>query len=321
MSGRSIFVAGATGVLGRRLIPLLVEHGYRVTAVGRTREKRRALEEQGATALPVALFDPAAVRRAVRGHEIVINVATHIPPSRRTFVPGAWRQNDRVRRQVSANLAAAVIATGARRMIQESFTPIYADGGEAWLDESAPVRTARYNRSVLDAEAAAERVTRSGAAGVVLRFAYFYGADSDYTRDMMRLARRGRAPVFGSPAAYFSSLGLDDAAAAVVAALTVPAGCYNVADDRPVTRREFAEALAAALGAPSPKFFPAWVASLAGSLGELLARSQRISNAKFEAASSWRPRYPSVNEGWRATVSEAMRTDARPNGSASMGRR
>jgi len=321
MSGKTVFVAGATGVIGRRLVPVLLEAGHRVTAVGRTAEKRARLEEVGATAAPVDLFDADAVRRAVRGHDVVVNMATHIPPSSRIFVPGAWRQNDGVRRRVSANLAAAVLATGAERMIQESFAPIYEDGGDRWIEEDGPVRTARYNRSVLDAEAAAERVTRAGGIGVVLRFSYFYGADSDSTQDMMRYARRGRAPVIGSPDAYMSSVALDDAARAVVAALGVPAGRYNVTDDRPVTRREFAETLAAALGAPPPKFFPAWVAALGGSLGAMLARSQRISNAKFEAASSWRPRYPSVNEGWRATVSEAMRKDARSNGSASMGRR
>lgn len=314
MSGKSIFVSGATGVIGRRLVPMLVEAGHRVTAVGRTAAKRSALERQGATALPVDLFDPAAVRRAVRGHEIVVNMATHIPSSKRTFVPGAWRQNDRVRRRVSANLAAAVLATGAQRMIQESFAPIYDDAGDAWIDEGASVRTARYNRSVLDAEAAAERATRAGAAGVVLRFAYFYGADSDFTLDMMRYARRGRAPVFGSPAGFVSSIALDDAAAAVVAALAVPAGCYNVSDDRPVTRRAFAEALAAALGAPAPKFFPAWVAALGGSIGEMLARSQRISNAKLKAASGWAPKYPSVHEGWRAVVAEAVRQESTRNG-------
>ncbi len=313
-SGTSIFVSGATGVIGRRLIPMLVEAGHRVTAVGRTPAKRSSLEREGATAIPVDLFDAAAVRRAVRGHEVVINMATHIPPSTRTFVPGAWRQNDRVRRHISANLAVAALATGAARMIQESFAPIYDDAGDAWIDESGSIRIARYNRSVLDAEAAAERVTRAGAAGVVLRFAYFYGADSGFTLDMMRYARRGRAPVFGSPAGFVSSVALDDAAAAVVAALAVPAGCYNVADDRPVTRREFAETLAAALGAPAPKFFPAWVAALGGSVGELLARSQRISNAKLKAASGWAPRVPSVIEGWRLVVAEAMRQDAKSDG-------
>jgi nucleoside-diphosphate-sugar epimerase len=311
-----IFVAGATGVIGSRLVPLLAAAGHDVTAVGRTAEKRARLERTGAHAIGVDLFDRAATTQAMKGIEVAINVATHIPPSARAFVPGAWRHNERVRRHVSANLVAAALAVGATRVIQESFAPIYRDAGDDWIEEDAPVRAARYNRAVLDAEAAAERFTREGGTGVVLRFAYFYGADSDFTRDAIRYVRRGRAPVLGSPSAYISSITLDDAARAVVAALDVPAGCYNVSDDRPVRRREFVDALAAALGAAPPKFYPVWVAALAGSLGETLARSQRISNARLRAAANWAPRYPSVAEGWPAVVAELFQRSASPNGKA-----
>ncbi len=294
-----VFVAGATGVIGRRVVPLLVAAGHRVTAVGRGLDKRAALERAGAAAVELDLFDAAAVRRAVAGHDVVINLATHIPASARAFFPGAWRETNRMRRLVSHSLATAA---GTSRFIQESFAPIYEDAGDRWIDEDEPVRVARYNRGVLDAEAAAGRVTRDGGTGVVLRFAFFYGADSDFTRDAIRYVRRGRAPVLGSPSAFISAVSHDDAATAVIAALAVPAGTYNVSDDRPLRRREFVDALAEALGVPPPKFFPRWLAVLAGSLGETLARSQRIANGKLRAASGWAPRYPSVVEGWRAVV-------------------
>ncbi len=297
-----IFVTGATGVIGRRVVPLLVAARHRVTAPGRSAAKRAALERAGAAAVAVDLFDPDAVRRAVRDQDAVINLATHIPPSWMAFFPGAWRQNNRIRHRVSANLAAGAVAGGVTRLVQESFAPIYESAGDRWLDEEAPVRAARYNGAVLDAEAAAERVTAGGRAGVVLRFAYFYGPDSDFTRDAIRYVRRGWAPAFGSPEGFFSSLSHDDAATAVVAALGVLPGIYNVCDDWPVRRREFADALAGALGVPPPRFAPPWVAKLAGSLGETLARSQRIANGRLRGASAWTPRYPSVVEGWRATV-------------------
>jgi len=300
----TVFLAGATGVIGRRVIPLLVAAGHRVTAPGRTREKRADLQRAGATAIEVDLFDRAALRRVLPGHDVVINLATHIPPSSRAFFPGVWRENSRVRKVVSANLTIAAPASGVGRFIQESFAPIYEDAADRWIDEGGPIRVARYNRAVLDAEAAAERVTQEGGAGVALRFAYFYGADSDFTEDAIRYVRRSWAPAFGSPEAFISSVSHDDAAAAVVAALGVLPGIYNVCDDRPVRRREFADALAAALRVPRPKFFPAWVAKLAGSLGETLARSQRISNAKLRAASDWTPRYPSVVEGWQTVLAE-----------------
>jgi nucleoside-diphosphate-sugar epimerase len=309
MHGQSIFVAGATGVVGRRMIPILLAEGHRVTAVGRTPDKRAALRRAGAVAVAVDLFDLAAVQRVVEGHDVVINLATHIPPSSRVFVPGAWRETGRVRRLASANLATALLAAGGGRLIQESFAPIYEDAGNHWIHEDAPVRVARYNRSVLDAEAAADRVTREGGAGVVLRFAYFYGPDSDFTREAIRSVRRGRAPVFGSPAAYLSSISHDDAAAAVAAALALPGGRYNVVDDRPLERREFVDSLAAVLGVAPPKFFPGWVAALAGSLGELLSRSQRISNAKLRSMGRWAPRFPSAVEGWKAMAAPSVRSD------------
>jgi len=160
-----IFVTGATGVLGSRAVPHMLEAGHEVTAVGRNPEKRALLERQGARAVDVDLFDPEAVRRAVRGAEVICNLATAVPPTEiGTVLPWSWREMDRIRRHVSAHLVDAALAedTG-QRVVQESFAPIYADGGDAWLDESSTVRPARYNRTALDAEASADRPRRCGA--------------------------------------------------------------------------------------------------------------------------------------------------------------
>lgn len=293
-----IFVAGATGVIGRRIIPRLIDAGHEVTAVARTNEKRARLAEVGAVPVAVDLFDAAGMRRAIEGHEVVINMATKIPPSSRAFVPGAWRANDRIRTIAAANLAGAAIAAGVKRLIQESFAPIYPDRGDEWIDEATPVRPARYNRSVLDAERAADRFTESGGAGVVLRFAYFYGHDSGFTLDVIRYVRKGWAPAMGSPSGFISSITHDDAAGAVVAALDAPGGIYNVSDDEPVTRREFHDVLASQLNVQPPRFPPAWLSRATGSIGETLARSQRISNARLESVTDWQPESPSVREGW-----------------------
>ncbi len=196
-----IFLTGSTGVIGRRLIPRLVVAGHGITAVGRAAEKREHLRELGATPVQVDLFDPPALRRAVSGHDTVINLATSIPASSRAFLPGAWRETARLRRLASANLVDAAIAGGADRFIQESFAPIYRDGGDDWIDEESPVKPARYNSSVLDAEAAAQRFSAGGRVGIALRFALFYGPDSGYTVDTIRYINRVWAPVFGSPAA------------------------------------------------------------------------------------------------------------------------
>jgi 2-alkyl-3-oxoalkanoate reductase len=160
-----IFVTGATGVIGRRVMPLLVAAGHQVTAVGRTPDKCAALERLGTDAVQVDLFAADAVRRAVAGHTVVINLTTHIPSSTTMLLPGAWRANDRIRREASAILVDAAIAGGAERFIQESFAPIYPACGDQWIDERTPIQPARYNRTVVDAERSAERFTQSGARG------------------------------------------------------------------------------------------------------------------------------------------------------------
>ncbi|HEX5438281.1 MAG TPA: NAD-dependent epimerase/dehydratase family protein [Gemmatimonadaceae bacterium] len=294
-----ILMTGATGVVGRRAAPMLVRAGHDVTAVGRNPARRAALERAGATVIALDLFDRAAVRAAVAGHDIVINLATHIPRSTvRMMLPGAFRENDRIRRDGSAILAAAATDAGVSRFIQESFAPSYADGGDRWLDETAPLRPVRYNRTVLDAEHSAERFGRGSGSAVVLRFAGFYGPDAFQLHDMVKLVRRGWAPLPGAPSAYSSWVSHDDAASAVITALAAPEGIYNVCDDEPLTRRAFSDALADALGVPHPRLLPAWTKWLMGSLGELMARSERMSNRKLRAT-GWAPRYPSVREGFR----------------------
>jgi 2-alkyl-3-oxoalkanoate reductase len=303
-----VLVTGASGVVGRRVVPLLAAEGHVVTAAARTPEKRAALERAGAAAVDLDLFDPNAVARAVSGQDAVLNLATHIPASSfRIFLPGAWRENDRIRREASALLARQAAAAGVSRFIQESFAPIYVSRGEEWIDETDPVRTVRYNRTIPDAERSAEEFSGSGRTGVVLRFVAFYGPDARQLHDYVRFVRRGFAPLPGPPQAFISSVSHDDAARAAAAALALPEGIYNVADDEPVTHREFFDSLAHVLGVAPPKLPPAWITRAMGSLGELLARSLRISNRKLRDASSWRPQLPSVREGWPATLASMTR--------------
>jgi 2-alkyl-3-oxoalkanoate reductase len=301
-----IFLTGATGVIGQRVVPALVMLGHQVTAVGRTEEKRAGLRAMGAEAVAVDLFNAVAVQRAVAGHEAICNLATAVPTSLvRIFLPSAWREMDRVRREISANLVAAALANdNVHTLIQESFAPIYPDSGDAWIDETSPVRPARYNRSVLDAEAQAERFSRAGRTGIVLRFAGFYGAGDPFTRQMIDSIRRGWSPLLGRPDGFCSWVAHDDAATAVVAALGVPAGVYNVVEDDPMRRRDLANGMAELLGVQPPRFLPAAMARMAGPVGETLARSLRLSNRKLRAVSEWRPCYRTPIAGLRAILGE-----------------
>jgi len=307
----NVFVAGATGVVGRRLIPILIDAGADVTGVARSHDKARQLQEQGAAAARVSLFDPAALEAAVAGHDVVVNVATSIPSGMKALMPGAFNENIRIRREASQNLAAAAIAARARTFIQESFAPAYPDRGDEWIDESVPMEPASYLESVRDAESAAAEFTRSGGAGVVLRFSLFYGPDSSLTLDLLKAVGKGFAPAFGSPDAFMSSLWTDDAAAAVFAAMSVPAGTYNVSDDTPLRRGEAFKLLASELGVKAPAMLPQWVTKAMGSVGETLGRSLRISNSRFRSVSGWAPVVPSLREGWKRLVEE-MGNQAEP---------
>jgi 2-alkyl-3-oxoalkanoate reductase len=293
-----VFMTGATGVIGSRALPLLIQAGHEVTAASRSAENREALRRQNATPVEVDLFDVASVRRAIARHDAVINLATHMPASAaKMMLPWAWRENDRIRRDGSAAIAMAARQENVGRMIQESFAPIYVDSGDAWIDESTPVAPVRYNRSILDAEQSANRFTTDGGTGIVLRFGALYGPDA-LLAEMLDVMRKGWSPLPGDPNAFVSSLAQDDAATAVVAALRVPAGTYNIADDEPMRRGEWARSLAMSAGMRPPRPLPRWVTAMGGSIMQLLSRSLRISNRRFRATSGWAPRYPSAASAW-----------------------
>jgi nucleoside-diphosphate-sugar epimerase len=296
-----VFVVGATGALGRRLLPMLLTAGHEVTAAGRPSPRLAALARPGVDVATLDIFDSAAAGRAMHGHDAVINVATHVPPGMRALLPRSWREMDRIRNEASFALVNGALAAGVGRFIQESFAPIYDDGGDRWLDERAPVRPGRYNSSVLAAETVNRLFADTGHVGVILRFAFLYGPGDPFTAQMLDTVRHGWMPFFGRPEAYLALVTQHDAAAAAVAALGAPSGIYNVVDDEPLTRDEFARVTAKLLGTRTPRFAPAWATRL-GSVAETLGRSLRLSNRKLKAASTWAPEFASAREGMRASV-------------------
>jgi nucleoside-diphosphate-sugar epimerase len=299
-----VFVAGATGVLGRRAVAQLVEAGHTVTGVARTAEKAKLVRSLGATAVTVDLFDAGALKEAVAGHDVAMNLATHIPPFSKAALPRAWNENNRIRSEGSRNLVEALSA-GASRYIQEAIAFMYEDGGDAWIDEDRPLDVPAQGESQLDSERQTARFTEAGGVGVVLRFGQFYAPDAVHTISMIAMAKRRLAPALGDPDGYAPVIQIDDAGAAVVAALRAPAGIYNVTDDEPLTKRAFGEVLAAALGKKPPHHLPKTVVRAAGKKADYLMRSHRVSNRRFKDATGWAPRYPSVREGWPAVVSAA----------------
>ena len=193
-----ILLTGATGVVGRRVVPLLREAGHEVTAVVHSTPARAELARHGMTTIDLDLFDASAVRRALAGQEAVVNLATRIPHSTlQILLPSAWRENDRLRRVASATLVDAAISVGVARFVQESFAPVYPDCGDRWIDETERIAPVRYNRTVADAEAAAARFSDSGRTGIVLRFGAFYGARCLSNGRHARLRAEGLGSIAG----------------------------------------------------------------------------------------------------------------------------
>ncbi len=221
---RKVFVSGATGVLGRRVVAELVAAGFDVTGVARDPSKHADLAALGVRPVALDLFDRAAVHAGGRRARGGVQPGDGDPAGRAATNPMAWEDNDRIRRDGSRNLVDAALAAGASRYLQESIAFVYADGGERLLDESAAIAAAGVTSAALVAEAEAARFAEHGGAGVALRFGQFYGFDSGHTVRAIESTLAGLPVELGHETAYRSSVTTDDAASAVVAALKAPSG-------------------------------------------------------------------------------------------------
>ncbi len=307
-----VFITGATGVLGRPVVRRLCTAGYAVRALCRSDANRETLATLGADPVATDLFDPDDVARAIDGCDAVLHLATRIPAVGQMGRRGAWAENDRIRRDGTRAIRRAAQRTDTvRLLVYPSVTFFYADAGDAWLDAtSARTELCHPLHSALEAEAevAAFAADAPDRRGVVLRFGTFYGPASNDSRQSLAMARRGVVLPVAPSAAYRSAIWIDDAASAVVAALGHPAsGVFDVVEDDPATQRQMMAALAKAADRRRLHRLPRWLLRLAlpRDLRTLLARSQRVSNARFRDATGWAPTVANQQEGWlRMAASE-----------------
>jgi nucleoside-diphosphate-sugar epimerase len=309
-----VFVAGATGAIGRPLVRQLLEAGHDVTGTTRSPERAARLEEQGATAAIVDAFDRERVIEAVVAArpEVVVHQLTDLPQVmdlRR--LQEAWARNDRVRSEATPHLIEAARAAGARRIVAQSIAFLYTpvDGAvkeetdPAWIDAPAP-----FDRSVGTMVGVERAVTEAqGIEGVVLRYGFFYGPGTYYAGDGGTAidVRKRRYPVVGSGAGVSSFIHVEDAASATVAALDRGApGIYNIVDDEPAPLREWLPVYANALGAKRPRRVPAFLARLmAGrALASMATDLRGASNAKAKRELGWSPQYASWRDGFAADL-------------------
>jgi nucleoside-diphosphate-sugar epimerase len=297
-----VFLLGGTGAIGSHALPALVAAGHEVSALVRTPYKAAAVMAQGADPVMVSMFDGAALSEAFRGHDAVVNLATSMPTTATFLCRRAWKPTERVRIEGSAAVVDAAVVAGVPRLVQESVSMVYPDRGEEWIDEDIEPNPYPNARGNLAAEASATRFSEAGGSGIVLRLGLFYGPGARHSEQFLAMARHRVVPLIGRPETYLSSIHMADGGAAVPAALHVPAGTYNVVDDEPLTKRDYAHALALAADKRPWVRGPGRLALLLGDRMTSLTRSMRVSNRRFREASGWQPRYPSAREGWIATA-------------------
>jgi nucleoside-diphosphate-sugar epimerase len=309
-----VFLAGATGAIGRQLVPRLVAAGHEVTGTTRSPQRAAELEASGAKAVVLDALDGSAVHDAVAAAapDAVIHQLTALPQRidprkvKRDFV-----LNDRLRSEGTEFLVAAAQAAGASRLIAQSISFFYAPGPPGTVhSEADPLLTPEQAPAMMKrSTGAVETLERTvlGAGGLVLRYGYFYGpgtaiaADGSIGQDLTKR----RIPLVGGGTGVWSLIHIADAAEATVMALErAESGAYNIVDDRPAKVAEWLPALAAAIGAPKPMRVPAWLARpLAGEYGiATMTSAQGASNAKAKAGLGWAPTHPDWREGFHTAL-------------------
>lgn len=308
-----IFLAGAGGVIGRQLVPLLTAQGHQVTAATRSPGKTRMLQALGADPAVVDGLDAAAVGTAVARAEpeVVIHQMTALAGALR---PRRFDQTfavtNRLRTEGTDNLLAAAAAAGVRRFLAQSFTgwPNIREGGpvKTEADPLDPVPPASQRQTLAAIRHLEQAVAAAPMGGIVLRYGSLYGPGA--SDELVRMVRRGRLPIIGSGAGVWSFVHVSDAASATVAALSRGApGRYNITDDEPAKVADWLPLLARAAGARPPRRVPAWLGQLAaGTAGvSMMTAIRGSSNAKAKRDLGWQPAWPSWRQGFQDGLAAA----------------
>jgi 2-alkyl-3-oxoalkanoate reductase len=311
-----VFLAGATGVVGKRLVPLLVSRGHRVTATTRSANKLPALRELGANPLIVDPLDREAVLAAVTSArpEVVVHQLTALArvKSLKRF-DDEFAVTNRLRTEGLDHLLEAARMVGAARLVAQSFAgwPSVREG--SWIKtEEDPLdpHPPQTMRQTLDAIRHVERVVPDapGIGGIVLRYGYFYGPGTSFARggDLIEAVRRRRLPIVGSGAGVWSFIHINDVAMATAIAIEgVPRGLYNIVDDEPAEVAMWLPELARVIGAKPPRHVPVWIGRFViGDAGVIvMTESRGSSNQKAKRTLNWQLTYPSWRDGFRQDLS------------------
>jgi nucleoside-diphosphate-sugar epimerase len=300
-----VFIAGASGAIGRPLIRQLVAGGHDV--VGMTRSKADVVAALGAEPVVADALDDAGLRTAVADAkpDVVVNQLTDLgrPLNPRKY--GEWLAGtNRLRRECTWSLAQAAHAVGATKFISQSVAFAYRFDPGTKTEDSPLIGAAVGEMG--EAIEQLEQATLAGPGGIVLRYGFFYGPGTAYDRDgqQIELICKRQMPIVGGGRGVFPFIHVDDAAGATVAAIERGGpGVYNIVDDEPAPARAWIPYVARLVGAKKPWRVPTFVARLAaGRMASFATQLQPVSNAKAKRELGWQPRYASWREGFRAEL-------------------
>lgn len=307
-----VFVAGATGAIGRQLMPRLVAAGHEVHGVTRSESKQAMLSELGVVPVVADALDPDQVAGAVgrAKPDVIVHQLTSIPSQLdmrhfdRDFAP-----TNQLRTEGTNHLLSAGQAVGVRRFVAQSYFAYYARTGAAIKLEEAPLDSSppREMRETLAAGRHLEDAVLDArwTEGIVLRYGAFYGPGTAFAPDgdQTEMIRKRKFPLVGDGGGVFSFIHVADAAEATVAAIEHGSrGVYNIVDDDPAPVADWLPALAQTLGAGKPRRVPRFVGRLfAGEIGAaMMTEGRGASNAKAKRELAWRPAHPSWRDGFVA---------------------
>jgi nucleoside-diphosphate-sugar epimerase len=301
-----VFLAGATGAIGRRLLPQLVAVGHTVVATTRTESKSDLLRSLGAEPVVVDGLDAGAVGEAVAHAEpdaIVHQMSALTGAGNLRRFDREFAVTNRLRADGTDYLLAAARAAGVRRFVAQSFTgwPNERTGGpvKTEADPLDPIPPTAQRETMAGIRHLERAVLDAPLEGIVLRYGMFYGPGA--SDEMLELVRKRKLPIAGNGGGIWSLVHIDDAAAATVAALERGRGIYNIVDDEPAPVGDVLTAVAEIIGAQPPRHVPVWLARLAaGEVGvSMLTQIRGSSNAKAKRELDWMPYWPSWRDGFR----------------------
>jgi nucleoside-diphosphate-sugar epimerase len=305
-----VFVAGATGAIGRQLVPRLVEAGHEVTGMTRSESRRRLLLELGATPAVADALDPDQVADAVARAqpEVIVHELTAIGPMNPRRFDRDFAVTNRLRREGTDHLLAAGRAVGAQRFVAQSFAAFPYERRGGWIKTEEDPFDAHPPREMREMQAALEYLEQAVLAadwttGIVLRYGGFYGPGTSMAPggEQIEMIRKRRYPVVGDGGGTISFIHVADAADATVAAIERGRrGVYNITDDEPAAAAEWLPVIAQRLGAKPPRHVPRWIARLAaGEAGVVMMTEVRgASNAKAKRELGWEP----AHRTWREAL-------------------